>query len=200
MYVDTGAMYRALTLAAIKKKVDLDDENAMVKLAKGIKIELKMGRASLQVFLNGEDVSRAIREHSITNNVRFVARISDVRKEMVKLQRKLAKRTKGAVLEGRDIGTVVFPNAKYKFYLDARIEERVRRRFKELKQMGQDVAREEVTGDISRRDRSDMSRKVAPLVKAADAVYIDTTNLTVNGVVGKILKDHFRNFSKKRQS
>lgn len=186
LYVDTGAMYRALTLKAIKEKVNLSDEQALARLAKGADIQLKMQGDSLKVALDKEDVSRAIRRQSITEKVCYVARVKCVRDEMVKLQRRLAKNAKGAVLEGRDIGTVVFPDSKYKFYLDARKGERIRRRFKELRQMGQDVEAAGIAKDITSRDKSDMTRSVAPLAKACDAFYIDTTDLDVEAVVEKI--------------
>lgn len=187
LYVDTGAIYRALTLAAIREKIDLKDEEALAELARRVKIQLDMSSDSLKVILGTEDVSRAIREQALTEKVRFVAQIKAVRLELVKLQRKLAEKANGAVLEGRDIGTVVFPNAKYKFYLDASPSERTRRRFKELRQMGQKVRAEAIAEDIARRDKSDMTRAVAPLAKAQDAVFIDTTKLTVGDVVEKIL-------------
>ncbi len=186
LYVDTGAMYRALTLAAVQEKIDLNDKAALVKLAGKIDIQLKMRGDFLQVTLDGEDVSRAIRRQSLTEKVRYVAPVAGVRNELVKLQRRLAAKAKGAVLEGRDIGTVVFPNAKYKFYLDAGTAERIRRRFKELKQLGQKLRTGDIAKDINRRDKSDMGRKVAPLLKARDAIYIDTTNLSVTEVVEKI--------------
>ncbi len=191
LYVDTGAMYRALTLAALREKIDLKDKGALVRLAKNVDIQLKMQSDSLKVLLNEEDVSKAIRKQSITEKVRYVAGVSGVRSEMVKLQRRLAQEAKGAVLEGRDIGTVVFPHAKYKFYLDARIKVRIRRRYKELTQMGQKLSVEDITKDINRRDKSDMTRDVAPLVKAKDAIYIDTTDSSVECVVGKILNRCF---------
>ncbi len=191
LYVDTGAMYRALTLKAIKERINLNDEEALARLARRTNIQLKMQGGTLKVILDGEDVSRAIRKQSLTEKVRYVARISGVRNEMVKLQRRIVKCAKAAVLEGRDIGTVVFPNAKYKFYLDAKKNERIRRRFKELKKMGQKVCVEEITKDINKRDKSDMTRDVAPLLKARDAIYIDTTDLKAEEVVGKIIERWF---------
>lgn len=187
LYVDTGAMYRALTLRALKKDIPLEDEQALTELARRADIQLCMEGAALKILLDGEDVSGAIRQQSLTEKVRYAARVAGVREEMVKMQRKLAESAPMAVLEGRDIGTVVFPDARYKFYLDAKPEERVNRRVKELKQMGQDVTVEEISADITKRDVSDMTRAVAPLVKAADAVYIDTTNLGITEVVNKIL-------------
>ena len=186
LYVDTGAMYRALTFKAVKEKVNLSDEAALARLARRTDIQLKTQGDSLKVFLDAEDVSRAIRKQSLTEKVHYVARVRRVRDEMVKLQRRLAKQAKGAVLEGRDIGSVVFPDAKYKFYLDAHKDERIKRRFKELNQMGQKVKVEGIAKDIARRDRSDMTRSVAPLVKARDAIYIDTTELSVDDVVEEI--------------
>ena len=119
--------------------------------------------------------------------VKFVARIKDVRQNMVKLQRNLAKESKGSVLEGRDIGTVVFPNAKYKFYLDASFDERIKRRFKEFESKGIKASHSEVEKDVKERDHTDKTREVAPLKKAKDALYIDTTSMTVDEVVGEIL-------------
>lgn len=192
LYVDTGAMYRVLTLKAIEEKINFTDEEALGQLARRVNIQLKMQGDTLQVLLDGKDVSETIRQQSLTEKVYYVARLARVRKEMVKLQRRLAQKAKGAVLEGRDIGTVVFPNAKYKFYLDANAHERINRRFKELQQMGQKVNVKEISEDIKKRDKSDMTRDVAPLVKAKDAVYIDTTALNVNDVVEKILKFFYR--------
>jgi len=189
LYIDTGAMYRALTLKAIKEAIDFNNEEALSRLAAAVDIQLKMRGDFLQVMLDGEDVSKAIRKQALTEKVRFVAGIAGVRKEMVKLQRRLARASKsGAVLEGRDIGTVVFPDAEYKFYLDAHPEERAKRRHKELKQMGQKVSLKSLARDIKIRDRGDMTRNVAPLVKAQDATYIDTTDLSVKEVVEEIGK------------
>jgi cytidylate kinase len=187
LYVDTGAMYRALTLKAIRERVGLEDGAALAKLARSTRIDLKEEGGDLRVFLDGEDVSRPIRDLELTKKVKFVARLPAVRAEMVKLQRKIANRS-GAVLEGRDIGTVVFPGARRKFYLDAEFSERARRRFKELKEKGQEgVALAEVEDDVSARDKSDMTRAVGPLKKAHDAVSIDTTNLSIEEVVERIL-------------
>ncbi|MBN3039257.1 MAG: (d)CMP kinase [Candidatus Omnitrophica bacterium] len=187
LYVDTGAMYRALTLKAIGGNVDLEDAEALTELAKVVDIQLDMQGEALEVKLDGQDVSGDIRQPSITEKVKFVARIPSVRTEMVRLQRTLAAQSQGAVLEGRDIGTVVFPNARHKFYLDAQAGERAKRRHKELTQMGQQVSLEELTKEINERDKSDMEREVAPLTRAADAIYVDTTHLTIEQVVLKII-------------
>jgi cytidylate kinase len=140
----------------------------------------------MKVSLDGEDVSARIRTPELTNKVKYVARIPGVREEMVEQQREIGRRV-GAVLEGRDIGTVVFPNADYKFYLDADVDERARRRCKELKSLGEDVNAEQIRKDVIARDRSDMERSVGALKKAPDAFVIDTTRLTIEQVVQKIL-------------
>lgn len=188
LYVDTGAMYRALTLKALRENVNLSDESALVKLAQRTNIELKTNKDfDLSVLLDGEDVSEEIRKFSVTNNVKYIARLPEVREWMVILQRKVA--SGGAVLEGRDIGTVVFPNADKKIYLDADIYERVRRRYKELKEKGHEITFDEVEKDVISRDHSDATRKVAPLKKADDAIIIDTTDLTVTEVAERIIRE-----------
>ncbi|MFC1632275.1 (d)CMP kinase [Candidatus Omnitrophota bacterium] len=186
LYLDTGAIYRALTLKAIKEQVALDQKPALTSLAKNLDIQLRMNGDALKVTLDGKDISRKIRQQAVTEKVRFVAKLKPVRAEMVKLQRRLAGEVNGAVLEGRDIGTVVFPRAKHKFYLDARVDERIKRRFKELKQMGQRVKFEDIAKDIKGRDRTDMTRAVGPLLRAKDAALIDTTNLSITEVVEKL--------------
>lgn len=186
MYIDTGAMYRALTLKAMRKKIDLHDERALADLAHSTRIDLDEKDGSLKVILDGEDVASLIRTPELTNNVKYIARVPDVRGEMVKSQRSIGERC-GAVLEGRDIGTVVFPDADYKFYLDANADERARRRHKELVEAGRSVDLDELKKDVLARDESDMKRSVGALKKANDAKFIDTTDLTIDGVVDKLL-------------
>lgn len=185
LYIDTGAMYRALTLKAMREKLSLEDEDALVKLAHSTRIDLEPG-SSLKVMLDGEDVAHLIRTPELTNNVKYIARVPGVREEMVRLQRSIGQR-RGAVLEGRDIGTVVFPNADYKFYLDADTEERANRRFKELAEGGASVTLDDIKKDVQARDESDMNRSVGALKKAKDAIAIDTTDLSIDGVVEKLL-------------
>jgi cytidylate kinase len=185
VYIDTGAMYRALTLKAMRSDLDLEDQKALTLLAKSTKIDLRE-EAKLKVLLDGEDVSEAIRTVEVTNNVKYIARVPGVREEMVRLQRAIGKKH-GAVLEGRDIGTVVFPDADYKFYLDAHVEERARRRHKELSEAGHSVDLGAIKEDVVARDESDMNRAVGPLRKAADATVVDTTNLSIEEVVEKLL-------------
>jgi cytidylate kinase len=187
LYVDTGAMYRALTLKAIKMGVDLNDEEKLTKLSKGADIRLIEHGDSLKVILDGQDVSGEIRTPELTSKVKYIARVPGVRENMVNLQRAAADKGRGAVLEGRDIGTVVFPNASFKFYLDAGTKERARRRCKELIEKGQDVELTEIEKDVINRDESDKNRSVGALKKAEDAVYIDTSGLTVEQVTDNIL-------------
>jgi len=189
LYVDTGAMYRALTLKAIRESIDFNDENALIELTCRTDIDLKTDKDfKLAVLLDGEDVSEEIRKSFVTNNVKYVARIFEVRKKMLVLQRKAASCGK-AVLEGRDIGTVVFPDANKKIYLDASADERIRRRYKELNEKGYDVTLDEIKRDVEMRDYSDKTRKVAPLKKADDAIVIDTTDLTMTEVAERIIKE-----------
>jgi len=186
LYIDTGAMYRALTLKAIEQKIDVKDSGRLIKMAEATKIDLVSQDGRLKVLLDGREVSREIREPRVTKLVSDVAKIKGVREAMLKLQRALGK-VSDSVLEGRDIGTVVFPDAEKKFYLDAKFNERVDRRYKELKEASREVKSEEVAQDLNNRDTIDSSREFAPLKKADDAVYIDTTNMTIEEVVGKIL-------------
>jgi len=186
LYIDTGAMYRALTLKAMDRGIDIEDTEALVSMAKTTNIDLVQDLRALSVILDGTDVTSRIRTLDVTQQVKYIARVPGVRQEMVKKQRLLAEK-KGAVLEGRDIGTIVFPDAQYKFYLDADFEKRVERRYKELLEAGQPVGREDIRQDIIARDRSDMMREVGPLKKADDAVSVDTTSLTIDGVVNELL-------------
>ena len=189
LYIDTGAIYRALTLKALRGNVDVNNEGALVKLARKANIDLKIDKDfRLSVFLDGEDVSEEIRKSFVTKNVKYVARVANVRKEMVALQRKIASKGR-AVLEGRDIGTVVFPDANRKIYLDAGVDERINRRYKELKRKGYNATFDEVEKDVIARDHSDQTRAVAPLKKADDAIVIDTTNMTVAEVAERIVKE-----------
>lgn len=186
IYIDTGAMYRALTLKAMEYNVWLNDKKALVALAENTDINLESSGGSLKVILDGKDVSLKIRSMEVTSNVRHVASVEGVRTNMVNLQRKLASSGRGFILEGRDIGTVVFPDAHYKFYLDATLDTRVERRFKELKEKDLYAAREEVKEDLIERDKSDMTRAIGPLKKAKDAVVIDTTGMTIDEVTEKV--------------
>ncbi len=186
LYIDTGAMYRALTLKAMRQGADLNDQNALTALAKSSDIDLKESGGALKVYLDGEDVAGFIRTPELTNKVKYIACVPGVREEMVRLQRAIGAR-RGAVLEGRDIGTVVFPDADYKFYLDADPDCRSQRRYKELAASGARGDFEQIKKDVIARDASDMNRTVGALKKADDAILIDTTKLSVQDVVSKIL-------------
>jgi len=188
LYIDTGAMYRALTLKALENNVPIADEQKLIQLAGNVKIDLRNNAdGSLSIILDGRDVSLDIRKGQITQFVSDVAKIKEVRQILVKMQRALG--AKGdCVLDGRDIGTVVFPDAQKKFFIDASIEERTRRRFKELKGLSQNVSQEDVALDLTNRDKIDSTRKASPLRKASDAIYIDTTNLSIEEVVDKMLE------------
>ena len=186
LYIDTGAMYRALTLKAMRNGIDLKNEAALAKLAKATGIDLKEESGALKVYLDGEDVAGLIRTPELTGNVKYIARVPGVRAQMVMLQRAIGERH-GAALEGRDIGTVVFPDADYKFYLDADPDERARRRYKELIASGAAVDLADIKKDVVMRDESDMNRSVGALKKAPDAILVDTTRLSIDEVVDKIL-------------
>jgi len=187
LYIDTGAMYRALTLKILQNKINIRGEDKIIATARktGIRLEKKPD-GSLKVFLDGIDVTREIRQPIITQFVSDIARIGGVRQLMVKLQRELGKNN-DAVIDGRDIGTVVFVDAKKKFFLDADFSTRVNRRYKELRESGQEISHEEVASDLKNRDMIDSTREVGPLKKAEDAIYLDTTNMSIEEVVYKIL-------------
>lgn len=187
LYIDTGAMYRALTLKAMERKINVNDTASLIKMAHSTTIDLINDQeGALKVFLDGQDVTGPIRQPRITKLVSDIAKIKEVRQIMLGLQRKLGE-LRDSVLDGRDIGTVVFPDADRKFYIDADFKERVKRRYKELKELGQDVTPEDIENDLSNRDNIDSTREFAPLKKAEDAIYIDTTNLTIQEVADKVL-------------
>lgn len=183
-YIDTGAIYRAVTYKAMQERVDFEDETALTRLANKVKICFK-GEQS-RVCLDGEDVSEKIRAPEVTRNVSYLARLSGVREPMTSLQRKMGKNG-GVVAEGRDIGTVVFPGADYKFYLDASLEERARRRYEELAVKGHKVALPEITGEMHLRDDLDRGREIAPLKIAQKAIIIDSTRMSIEEVVEAVL-------------
>lgn len=185
-YIDTGAMYRGLTLKAIREGVDLNDEQALTLLAESTELDITDSKSGgIKVMLDGKDVAGLIRTPELTKHVAYVAKVKGVREKMVGCQRSIAARNR-CVFEGRDIGTVVFPNAMYKFYIDAELSERVARRCKEMQANGIETSYDELAKDLRIRDHKDMSREIGPLKKAEDAIYIDTTNLSINEVVEKL--------------
>ena len=184
--IDTGAMYRCASLYVIRNQISLDDMEKIEFMLKNIHIELKKEENAEKVFLNGEDVTKEIREKEVNAIVSQVSHIPIVRENMANLQREMGMST-DVIMEGRDIGTNVFPNADVKIYLDASAEERANRRLKQNKEKGIDIPYEEILENIKFRDYNDKTSDVAPLKQAEDAIYIDTTNLTIEEVCEEII-------------
>ena len=185
-YIDTGAMYRAVGWKAAKDAVDPGNEEALAALCERIEVSIEHDTEGQRVFVNGSDVTGEIRTPEMGMLASAVSRSPAVRARLLTLQRRLGERG-GVVMDGRDIGTVVFPNAEVKFFLDASAEERGRRRFRELKEKGLNVDLATITEEIRQRDRQDSGRAIAPLRQAADATYLDSSNLTIEQVVETML-------------
>ncbi|MHB1167560.1 MAG: (d)CMP kinase [Carboxydocellales bacterium] len=187
VYVDTGAMYRAVTLKALENNVDLNNGEALTSLVQNTNVYLDLdSTGSQRVFLDGQQVTQQIRTPLVTRNVSQVSAVPGVRLEMVRLQQQMAEQG-GVVMDGRDIGSFVLPGADFKFFLTASIEERARRRFAEHKDKGDEVDLEQLKADIALRDLMDSERKFAPLVQTPDAILIDSSNLSINQVVATML-------------
>jgi cytidylate kinase len=186
-YVDTGAMYRCVALAAIRSGLDLSDAGGAAALADSLSIEFREASAGRRVVLDGEDVTEAIRTPEVSEAASIVSLVPGVRATLVARQRRLGS-SGGVVMEGRDIGTVVFPDADVKVFLQASLESRARRRFEELLARGVDVELEEVRRAQADRDRRDATRALSPMRPAADAVILDTTDRSVDEVVDVILR------------
>ncbi|MDZ7765119.1 MAG: (d)CMP kinase [Melioribacteraceae bacterium] len=186
VYVDTGAMYRALTFIVIRENV-ADDIEKVIKISKDAEIELRFEDFITRVFFNGEEVTEKIRSSEVNSKVSEISKIPEVREQMVKIQRSLGN-NQNLIAEGRDTTTIVFPDATVKVYLTASIEERAKRRYKELIEKGFDVSFEEVKENIIQRDQIDSSREVSPLKKADDAVLIDSTNMEIPDEIHKMIK------------
>lgn len=187
LYIDTGAMYRALTFAAIAAHIDLKDGERLKRLLDESTIRLSNEDNRLNVYLNEADVTQQIRQPDVTSHVSLVASHEPVRKEMVERQRQLARQGR-AVLDGRDIGTYVLPDAQVKVFLTASVEERARRRFEEQQAKGIESSFEQLKEEIARRDNLDSTRAFAPLKKADDAVEIDSTDLSIEEVAETIIE------------
>jgi cytidylate kinase len=183
IYIDTGAMYRAVALWAVRQSIDFADAHRMEQLALASEIDLAPGR----IQLNSEDVTAAIRTPEVTSGASKIAVIPGVRRAMVAKQREIGQKV-SVVMEGRDIGTVVFPNADVKVFLDASIEERVRRRMTELRAKGAEVDLSLLTAQMKERDERDSTRADAPLAQAPDAAYLDSTSLNEEQVTEAIMK------------
>ena len=185
--IDTGAMYRCVALAMIEQNIKLEEAEKIAELLKNIKIEFKEDENGKKVFLNDRDVSLKIRTVEVTEYASPVATIGIVREHLVKLQRKMAE-TIDVIMEGRDIGTNVFPNADVKIYLDASPEERAERRYRQNKENGIDTPYEEILQNVIDRDYRDSHREIAPLTKAPDAIYVDSTGMTVEEEAEEVIK------------
>jgi CMP/dCMP kinase len=187
LYMDTGAMYRAIALLAHRNLVDLNDEKELTELTLGVRLSLKTDSDyNLRVFLSEEDVTEKIRTSIMSCLSSDIATKKSVRNFLKAMQRRIGREGK-IVAEGRDMGTYVFPNADFKFYIDASLDERAKRRWLQSKESGIKTTIEDVTEEIERRDRQDRERQESPLHPAPDAVIIDTTNLTAEEVVEKII-------------
>ena len=182
--IDTGATFRCVALNMIQEKIDITEEEKIQEILNRINIQMETdGR----IFLNGEDVTRKIRENDVNNLVSPVSTLPIVRNKLLEVQRKISE-GKDVIMEGRDIGTVVFPNADVKIYLDATAEERAKRRVLQNQEKGIVSSYEEVLAGIKDRDKRDSTRKIAPLKKAEDAIYLDSTNLSIEQVKDKIIE------------
>jgi cytidylate kinase len=187
IYLDTGAMYRTLTYLAQQNNISLEDEESLVQLAKILNFRFEWGIDRQKVFCNDQDITSQIRTPIVSNAVSVLARHPKVREQMVTLQRKIAV-GKGVVLDGRDTGTFVLPEAEYKFFLTASVGKRAERRTKELIDQGHQADLETIKAEIKKRDKNDSERAVAPLKVAPDAIIIDTSDLSIQQVVDKIIQ------------
>jgi cytidylate kinase len=185
--LDTGAMYRAVAFRAKQRGICLEDEERLSQLASSLQVTFLTRNGELRVLCDGEDVTESIRSPEMSSLASDISKKEGVRGALVRLQREMG-RAGGVILEGRDIGTVVFPDADAKFYLDADAEERARRRYEELARKGVKVNFQETLEDVIRRDRNDMTRAISPLRKAKDAVVIDSTHLSVEEVVERMIQ------------
>ena len=177
-YIDTGAMYRAITYKCIKEDIDVNDIQRVVDLCSRTDVDF----VDNYIYLDGQRLNEEIRTLQVSSRVSDVAKIPQVREFLLEKQREIGKRS-DVILDGRDVGTHIFPNAKYKFFLNASAQERGRRRYQELIDKGQSVVLEEIIEDIKKRDYIDSTREVAPLLKADDAIEVDTTSMTIDQVV-----------------
>lgn len=187
VYVDTGAMYRTLAYLALKHEVPVDNESELLKLLNNVTITFERKENGQLVYADAEDVTEAIRQNDVTNNVSVVSSFGKVREELVQRQQKIAENS-GVVMDGRDIGTVVLPDADVKIFLVASVEERAERRYLENKEKGIESDFERLKQEIIARDEYDSNREVSPLKQAEDAIRLDTTSLSISEVVEKCKK------------
>jgi len=184
LHLDTGAMYRAVTLAALREDIDFNQQDKLIELAR--KIDISFDQKG-EIFLDGENVSEEIRKAEVNKHVSQTAAVKGVRDVLVKKQQQLAQNNK-VVMDGRDITTVVLPEADHKFFLTASLEERARRRYQEVRSKNKDADFEKIKESIARRDKMDSEREHSPLKKAEDAVLVDTTNLSIDEVLAKMIE------------
>ena len=185
-YLDTGAMYRAVTLALLRSNTDLDDYDSVCQVVDELELDIYDKGSKTIVILDGEDVSETIRSMPVTENVSAVSAMKYVRQTMVEIQRNIGKKT-NCVVEGRDIGTVVFPDAEFKIFMVADVNMRAKRRLKDFHEMGENRSFQEVLADLKRRDEKDSTRAYSPLQKADEAIEIDTSMLSIDQQVRKII-------------
>lgn len=187
-YIDTGALYRGFALKALDSGINIDEDDKLKDLCETTELTFRNEDGSLKLYMDGVDVSTKIREPQMSMKASDISAKPIVRKALFELQRELGKDGR-AILEGRDIGTVVFPEADLKFYLDASVEERARRRYKDFVNAGKEVPLDEIINDIKQRDFNDSTRAHAPLRKSDDAVHIDSTSYTIDEVISFMLKE-----------
>ncbi len=188
IYIDTGAMYRTMALYFIENGIDLEDESMISSKCDDIEISIGYEDGEQHIFLGKRDVSGDIRKENVSSGASKVAIYGAVREKLVALQREMAAKN-NVIMDGRDIGSVVLPNAEVKIYLTASVDERAERRYKELKEKGVDCDLQTIKDDIEKRDYQDMHREISPLVKAEGAIEIDSSNMTIDEVVQRIMDE-----------
>ncbi len=198
-YLDTGAMYRVAALKIAEHSLDIDDEDELGRACSDMEVAFVQDGNEVRTFCDGKDVSKEIRRPEISELASAISTRKAVRDVLVRMQRRMGAGG-GVVVEGRDIGTVVFSEAELKFFLDSTPEERGRRRFSELMEKGLRVSLEDTIAEMRKRDQRDQGRELAPLRKAEDAVVIDSTNMTIDEVVGEMLKEARRRIARGRDS
>ena len=186
IYVDTGAMYRGLAIHFLDKGIRPQETEKVIEACKDAEVTIAYEDAVQHVYLNGKDISSRLRNEEVGNMASVTSAIPEVRKKLLELQQNLAK-TQNVIMDGRDIGTCVLPHADVKVYLTASVETRAKRRYQELQEKGEDCNLEEIAHDIEERDRRDMTREIAPLKQAEDAVLVDSSDMTIDEVVTEIV-------------
>lgn len=186
IYVDTGAMYRGLAIHFLDKGIQPQETEKVIEACKDAEVRIAYEDAVQHVYLNGKDISSRLRNEEVGNMASVTSAIPEVRKKLLELQQNLAK-TQNVIMDGRDIGTCVLPHADVKVYLTASVETRAKRRYQELQEKGEDCNLEEIAHDIEERDRRDMTREIAPLKQAEDAVLVDSSDMTIAEVVKTIV-------------